>query len=319
MASHAAPPPIAGTTIDPPPADVPAFAERLDRTAVGGIGYRALRRYSNANVGLLAAGTAYFLLLSLFSLLAFSYGVIAVIGAEDLATRLTDAVGDALPGLVGEDGIDPDLLRTAGRTAGIVGLLLMLYSSLGAVGGASSAMHLVFGAPPDPRPFVKAKARHLATLLMVAPLILISVASVSLTSDLIRPLLETLGLDSGPVRAGLTGLGLLVGFGIDVLILWLLLGRLGGIRPHARPRLVASLIGAVALGVVKQLLETIVAWSLDKPQYGAFAAPLAALVILSLLAQVLYATAAIAAGISDADVPLEELAPVGEPDDDKAT
>ena len=37
----AAPPPMAGTPIDPAPKDVPVWAERLDQTMVGGIAYRA--------------------------------------------------------------------------------------------------------------------------------------------------------------------------------------------------------------------------------------------------------------------------------------
>ena len=83
---------------------------------------------------------------------------------------------------------------------------------------------------------------------------------------------------------------------MDVLILWILLGRLGGIRPLRRPRLIASLVGAVAVGAIKLLLEAIVAWCLDKPRYGAFAAPLAVLFVLSLLATVLYGSAALAGG-----------------------
>ena len=63
MASAAAPPPIEGTPIDPPPAEVPGFAEKLDRTAVGGIGYRALRSYTHANDALLTSGTAYYMFL----------------------------------------------------------------------------------------------------------------------------------------------------------------------------------------------------------------------------------------------------------------
>lgn len=308
----AAPPPIEGTAVDPPPKPVPAFAERLDRAAVGAVAYRAMRRYSYANVGLLANGTAYYLFLSLFSLLAFAYGVVTVIGADNLAATLTDALNEALPGLIGEEGIDPAQLRSTGATAGVIGLLVLLYSGLGAVGAAGKSLHLIFGAPPDPRNFVKAKARHLLILLGVAPLIVVSFASASLTSDLLRPALETLGLDSGPVRTALAGAGLLVGYAIDVLILWVLLGYLGGIRPPRRPRLIASLIGAVAIGIVKQLLDLIITWSLDKPQYGAFAAPLAVLFVLSLLSNVLYASAAIAAGIGDREVPLEELEPTPE-------
>ncbi len=310
VAMSAAPPPIAGTPIDPAPKEVPAWAERLDQTTIGGIAYRALRRYSYANVGLLAAGTAYFLLLALLSLLALGYGVAAIVGADHLSKTLTDALTEALPGLIGEEGIDPDQLRSTGRTAGLVGLVLLLYAGLGAVNGAGRAMHLIMGAPPDPRAFPAAKARQLVTLLMIVPLVVVSFASASLTSSLLRPVLEAIGIDGGPLPALIGGLGLLAGFGLDVLILWLLLGRLGGIRPNPRPRLVASLLGAVVVGVIKQLLGLIVAWSVDKPQYGAFAAPIAALFVLSLLSTALYVTASVAAAISDADVPLEALEPI---------
>jgi membrane protein len=311
MAPSAAPPPIVGIAIDPPPKQVPAFATTLDRTTVGGIGYRAMRRYSFGNVGLLANGTAYYLFLSLFALLAFTYGIIAVLGADQLSTTMTEALNNAFPGVVGDEGIDPETLRSAGRTAGIIGLVVLLFSTLGAVNGASSSMHLIFGAPPDPRSFVKAKARHLLILVGVAPLILVSFASTAVTSQLADPVLEALGWEGQGVRTALTGLGLVTGFLVDVLILWILLGHLGGIRPHRRPRLVASLLGAVAVGLVKQLLDAIMTWALDKPQYGAFAAPIAVLFILQLLSLVLYGSACLAAGISDSGVPLEELEPSG--------
>jgi uncharacterized BrkB/YihY/UPF0761 family membrane protein len=146
-------------------------------------------------------------------------------------------------------------------------------------------------------------------LIVIAPLAVVSFGSASLTSSLIGPVLEVMGWESAPIRTALVGVGLALGFLVDLSILWILLGRLGGIRPHRRPRLIASLIGAVTAGVIKQLLEEIVAWSLDKPQYGAFAAPLAILLVLSLLAAVLYGSAALAGGISDRQVPLAELQP----------
>lgn len=138
---------------------------------------------------------------------------------------------------------------------------------------------------------------------------MVSFASASPTSSLIVPVLEALGLGLGVHRATLIVVGLTVGLVVDVVILWILLGRLGGIRPYRGPRLIASLIGAVAVGAIKQLLEVIVAWCLDKPQYGVFAAPLAILFVLSLLATVLYASAALAGGISDRRVPLAKLQP----------
>ncbi len=313
MPPAAAPPPITGIPVDPPPKEVPAFAEKLDQSTVGGIGYRALRRYSYGKVGLLANGTAYYLFLSLFALLALAYGIIALVGADDLSQQLTEALDNAFPGVVGDEGIDPDTLRTAGRTAGVIGLLILLYSALGAVSGATKSLHLIFGAPPDPRSFPKAKARALGILLVVAPLILISFASSGVASQLADPVLEALGMDGGAARVGIGALGLAIGFAVDVLILWILLGNLGGIRPHTRPHLIASLTGAVAIGLIKQLLDAIMSWALDKPQYGAFAAPIAVLFILQLLSLVLYGSACLAAGISDSEVALEDLEPTRQP------
>src|SRR4051812_23745714 len=299
MAAAAATPPIAGTTIDPPPREVPRYAERLDRTVLGGIAYRAMGRYTYAHVGLLSSGTAYYLFVSLFSLLTVVYGVFAIVEADRLAQVLTDALANALPGLVGDDGIDADQLRSTGSTAGLIGLVFLLYSGLGAIGGASISMHVIFGAPPDPRSFVNARARHLLLLITIAPLLVVSFGSASLASSLIRPALDAIGWNPAPSGAALTSVGLVVGFVVDALLLWILLGRLGGIRPHRRPRLIASLIGAVAVGAIKLMMEVIVEWCLDKPQYGAFAAPLAILFVLSLLTTVLYASAALAGGISD--------------------
>jgi uncharacterized BrkB/YihY/UPF0761 family membrane protein len=297
--STAAPAPIIGEPIDPLPSSVPQVAERLDRFAVGGVAYRAARRYSYANAGLLAAGTAYYLLLAVLSLVAFAYGVIAIVGADALAGRLTDVLSEAMPNLIGEGGIDPEQLRSAGQTVGVIGLGVLLYSSLGAVGGASRSMHVIYGALPDPRTMVRAKARHLAMLLVVAPLILVSFSSSGLASSVARPVLEAIGLDSGVLRTALAAGGIVVGFAVDVLVFWILLGNLGGIRPHRKPRLRASLFGAACSMVLKQLLQVIVAWSLAKPQYGAFAAPLAVLFVLSLLSTVLYLSAALAGGMSD--------------------
>src|SRR5215213_9270354 len=221
MVSAAAPPPILGDPIDPPAKSVPPVAERLDRWAIGGIAYRAARRYSYATVGLLAAGTAYYLFLAMLSLLAFTYGVIAIVGADELATRLTDAISDALPTLVGSQGIDPDQL------------------------------HLIRG-----------RTRHLLVLLGVTPLLLVSFSSAALASTLVGPLLDAAGLHSGWIRGVLASGGLVLGYAVDVLVLWILVGNLGGIRPHRKPRLFAARAGAACAQVENQLLTVIVAWSL---------------------------------------------------------
>ncbi len=293
----AALPPIAGIHTDPEPPPIPPFVRKLDAIAVGGIGYRALRRYSVAKVGLLANGTAYYLFLALFSILAFAFGIAALLGADWMAQWLTDALEQALPGVIGEQGIDPAALKATGATAGVLGLLVLLYSGTGAVSGAAASMHLIYGAPPDPRNFVLGKVRAGAILVAVGPFIALSFVTVEVARQLL----------------GVPWPGYLLGLGVDFLILWLLLGILGGIRPEPFPRKVAAGVGAVGMALVKTLLGAIMAWALDKPQYGVFAAPLAILLILQLFSLVLYLSACLAAGISDKDVPIEEFMPGAEP------
>lgn len=305
----AAPPPINGEPNDPPQREVPDYAERLDGFAVTGVGYRAMRRYSHANIGLLAAGSAYYLFLSLLSLLAFAYGIIAVAGADEIAKWLTETLEESLPGLIGDEGIDPSQLRASGATAGIAGLVIMLYSSLKSVTGASKSMHIIYGAPPDPRNFVMAKLRAAGILLLVAPLVLLSFASASLATGILDDLLSSMGFSGEATRISLSVAGVIIGFALDFLIIWLLLGLLGGIKPNTRPRIIASVIGAVAALAIKNLMSAIISWSLDKPEYGALAIPLALLFVFSLLSTVLYSAAAIVAGISDREKPLEELVP----------
>lgn len=144
MATTAAPPPIPGKVIDPPQKDPPQIVETIDeKSSVAGIAYRAFSRFSYSKATLLAAGTTYYLFLAMFALLAFAFGIAAAFGTEEFTVHLTNALHEALPGLVGAEGIDPAQLRAVGRSSSLLGLVLLLYAGGGAMGAASSSMHLI--------------------------------------------------------------------------------------------------------------------------------------------------------------------------------
>ena len=107
MPPCAALPPVVGTPVDQPPEQVPACATKLDSTTVGGIGHRALRRHFFGNVGLLANGTAYYLFLSLFALLALTCGIITVLGARPAVYRDDRGFEQRIPRRGACRGIDP--------------------------------------------------------------------------------------------------------------------------------------------------------------------------------------------------------------------
>ncbi|MCB0915839.1 MAG: YihY/virulence factor BrkB family protein [Actinobacteria bacterium] len=306
------PPPVSGSAIDPPPKETPKKVrqwgnkDNLVGTIVG-VGYRAFYRFSHAKVPLLAAGTTYYLFFSIFALLAFAYGLAATIGSEQISSYVTEALGEAFPGLVGDGRLDPDQLRAAGQTASILGLVGLLYGGLGGVNAAYQSVHLVYGAPKDPRNIVVAKLRLLGWLLALAPLILLSFVASTVTSTFAGRVFEAIGLERGGTTILLQiGAGVLT-LAVDFLIVYLILSHFGGVRPDRRSRVVGAIFGAIAIEVLKRAMTVILAFAIDKPQYGALTAPIGILLVLYLQSMALYVSAALAAGAADRNVPLSEL------------
>jgi membrane protein len=307
MSTLAAPPPIPGRPIDPPPKGNARVIRMIDdKSRAAGIGFRAFLRFMGARASLLAAGTTYYLFLAFFALVALAFGVAALIGSQRLAETIAQAIETAFPGMVGGgSGLD-EQLRSFGSASSIIGLLVLLYSGAGAMTAASNSIHLIYGAPPDPRNIVWAKARLIGWMLIIAPLILLSFAPSLLVTSLAQPILDAIGFPEGTGQVLLISLSLAVSVGLNFLVMYWLLGSMGGIRPRRSARLVGASVGAVAVELLKYLMASIVAWAVARPQYGAFAVPIAALFVLYLLTITLYASAALAAGIAEKDEPLVE-------------
>jgi uncharacterized BrkB/YihY/UPF0761 family membrane protein len=312
MAITTSPPPIHGEPIDPAPKPTPKAVRRFEQRddalgALVGALYRSYLRFSHANATLLAAGTTYYMFLAMFSIIAFGYGVTAWLGADQIAEYLTEAIGEAFPGLLGDDGIDPATLRAVGQTAGIIGLLGLFYGGGGAVIAASKSMHLLYGAPKDARNFVVARIIALLWLLAIGPMILVSFVASSFTSDLSDRVFEALNISwEGPgVLLAVAAVALTLG--LNFAIIYLLLGNLGGIRPPRRARVIGAAVGAVITELLKSAMTLLVGFTIDQPEYGALAAPIGILFVLFLLSMALYSSAALTAGVTDKDVPLELL------------
>lgn len=306
--------PIPGRVLDPPPRAAPDAVRRLDdvdgaASVAAGVGYRALKRFSVARATLLAAGTTYYVFLALFSLVALGYGVTALLGADQISDYLTRALGEAFPGLIGDEGIDPDLLRSIGQTAGLIGLVAMLYSGGGAMAATSGSIHLVYGAPLDPRNFVLKRIRLLGWLLVVGPLILASLVAGIATQNFSSRVLDLFGWEGTTDLVIVQVLATLLTLALNFLVVCLVLGRLGGIRPPTRSLVIGSLAGAVALQLLRVVMGLVLKVSADKPQYGALTLPIGILIVLYLNTLALFAASALTAGIAERSVPIAEILP----------
>ena len=313
VAVSTAPPPIPGDPIDPPPKQTPAKIKELDAksgslSAGVGVGFRAYNRFSQSKAPLLAAGTTYYLFLAMFSILAFGYGLAAILGTDEMAAYMTEAIGNAFPGLLGDKGINPSQLRAIGQATSLVGLIGLVYGGGGAVGAAMQSIHLIYGAPADPRNFLLAKVRQLLWLAAIGPLILLSFAASAFTADASDKVLSTIGINNAGTGIVLRVVTLLLTLLVNFAIVYLLLSHFGGIRPPRHALVVGSATGAVVFEVLKLLMAGLIRFTVDKPQYGALAAPIGILFVLFLQCLTLYLMASLTAGVADKDVPLEALA-----------
>jgi len=292
-------PKIPGEALDPPPKVFDAAQQVLDeRHAAAGVLFRAWHRFVFARAPLLTAGTTYYLFLSLISLVAFGYGLVALIGADQLSVWLTDALNSAFPGLVGDEALSPEDLRSYGTTASIGGLLVMGLAGTSSVNAASQSLHILYGAPKDPRNIALRRTRMFGQLILLGLLILLSFIPSVLISTLAEPLRDTLGVDASVNPSLILVVTLCIALTLNFVVLWLLLSRHGGIRPSKRAIRIGAGAGAVVIETVKYSTAGIIAWSLDKPQYGAFAVPITVMLVLYLLSMSLYASAALTAAVA---------------------
>ncbi len=295
----AIPAPIPGKPMDPPQKEFTGTLRKIDaRSETAGAGYRAFLRFSYTNTTLLAAGTTYYAFLALFALVVFAFGLATLIGGEHLATTVTESLNRAFPGLIGDQGVSPSTLEQVGQTTSVIGLVSLLITGSGAMLALSKSLHLIYGVPKDSRNYILARARLLAWMLLLVPLMALSFVPSVIIGNFAGPVMEFLGLQgwlSSVILFGLTGV---LALALNAVVIWFMLGHLGGVKPARTPLLVGTAVGAVGIEILKYLLSFIIAWSVSKPQYGAFAAPIAMLLVLWLETLVVYVAACITAGIA---------------------
>jgi membrane protein len=297
--------PIPGELVDPPVKELPERVRLLQARddAVGAgltIGMRTTFRFTYSRATLLAAGTTYYLFLALFSILTLAYGVTAALGADRLSSYITEALSQAFPGLVGGGAvIDPDQLRSVAQTTTIVSLVGLLYGATGAVLAASRSVHAIYGAPNNPRNIVWLRVWAFGWFLVLAPLVLLSFVTTSLTASFSGRLMGALGLEWEGSTLVLTVTAAVLTMVLNFLVVYVVLGRLGGIRPARRPRLAGAAVGSVVIEVLKQAMALLVGLVITKPQYGALAAPIGIMFVLYLQSSALYGVASLTAALAE--------------------
>ncbi|MDF5751313.1 YihY/virulence factor BrkB family protein [Spongiactinospora sp. TRM90649] len=254
---------------------------------------RTFQRYQVTSGDRLAGAVTYFAFLSFFPLIALAYALVGYVvtvspGALD---TLQKAIEEQLPGLAGQLSLTE--VSEARVGAGIIGLLGLLYSGLGAVDALRQALREIWLTTRPPLNFFVAKLRDLLALVMVGATLLVSVGVGGAATGATAAVAGWLGLSESPAsEAGLWGVGLLVSVAADTLVFLVVLGWLAEASAPFRVLLRGSLFGAVGFGVLKQVAALVLGGTLGNPVYGTFAVIVGLLVWINLSARiVLYAAA----------------------------
>ncbi|MER6943455.1 YihY/virulence factor BrkB family protein [Nonomuraea sp. NPDC000554] len=267
---------------------------------------RTVQRYQVNTGDRLAGAVTYFAFLSFFPLVALAFAVFGYVlsNNEKALNALNAAIAKQLPGLTSQ--LDLTSIAQAKQTAGIIGLLGLLYAGLGAMDALRGALREISMTTTPPLNFFLGKLRDLASLVLLGLTMLASALVTGFATQATTFLVRFLHLDATPFnKGGLFAGGLLASLAADWLMFLILLGWVG--RPTQPFRVIArgALLGAIGFGLLKQLAGLLLGATLSNPVYGAFAVIVGLLLWINLSARlVLYVAAwTSTAGLSPPPVP----------------
>src|SRR5690606_31710084 len=235
-----------------------------------------------------------FAFLSFFPLIALAFAVVGYAVEVDPNARsyLETAIDEQLPGLSQQLPIDQ--VAQARTGAGVIGLLGLAYTGLGAVGALREALHTMWMKSVSDGPnFLVAKAIDLAVTAVLGTALLASVALTGVAQAATGWLLGLVGLDGSFTAAAATRLlGLAIAIGADLLIFLVLFSRLSGTRRPWRLLWRGALLAAVGFEVLKAAGALLIGGTLANPVYASFAVLVGLLVWLNIvLRMVMFAAA----------------------------
>lgn len=271
---------------------------------------RTVQRYQAQSGDRLAGGVTYFAFLSFFPLIALAFALLGyvVTVSATVAGALETAITERLPGLAGQ--LDLTAIKDAKTTAGVIGLLGLLYAGLGAVDALRGALREISMTTSPAFSFVRAKLRDLASLLMLGVTLIVSVLVGGLATQATTMVANFLFSGSSPVVTVLTGLvGLAGSVAADWVLFMIALGWVGRFAQPFRVLARGALLGAIGFGVLKQLASLLLAGTLSNPIYGAFAVMVGLLLWINFSTRLILYVAAWTATAGGAPPPAPSPAP----------
>lgn len=249
---------------------------------------RMVQHYGQVKGNLHAGAITYFAFLSFFPLLALTFFAVGLVSQvyPDANDQVRAVIQGIFPGLVGNDEgqVPLDTVRSFSGVAGVIGLVGVLYTGSGFIQVLREALTFVFERPQSTAAFPQQKLADVLAMATIGSALLISVALGGGISRLSTVLLDLVGLDDDLAWV-LSGLALLVGFGVNTLLFFLMFRQLARPEAPAKSLWQGALLSAVAFELLKQVASTLLTATKEQPAFQAFGIALILLIWINYFAR----------------------------------
>lgn len=255
---------------------------------------RMLQHYGAVKGNNQAGAVTYFGFLSFFPILALAFFVVGYVAQvyPEAREALTEAIDEVLPGLVGEGSgqISLDSVRRFASTAGLIGLVGVLYSGLNWLSALRDGLLVIFELPAKEQPnFVVGKLRDLSTLAILGVTLLLSVSLSGVVTGFSREFLDLLGLGA-ELSWVLTIISVLIGGLVSMVLFFVMFKLLARPEESDRTLWYGALVGAIGFEALKWASSYLIGMTKGQPAFQAFGISLILLVWINYFARVvLYA------------------------------
>jgi membrane protein len=260
------------------------------RSTVFDHAYRSVRHYSRVNGSGLAGSVTYYAFLSFFPILAIGFFMVGYVSRLYPSARdnLERGVSTLLPHLLGSGPgeIRLSTFQNAAGTAGLLGLVGLMYTGLSWLTGMRRALETTFEMPRSEYPsFVVGKLRDLAFLAVVGLSLVLSIAVTGVVTGSSTWLLDLVDLGHG-LGWTVHVLGALVGTVTNVLLFYTLFRLVARPELPTRALLHGALVGAVGFEILKLGSTLLLVSARGKPAFQAFGIALIVLIWINYFSRV---------------------------------
>jgi membrane protein len=252
---------------------------------------RTQEHFGETKAGQQAGAVTYFGFLSIFPVLALAFFFVGYFASvfPDAQETLVTAIESMFPGLIGDgpNQLQIEDFQSSAATAGVIGLVGLLYSGLGWLSALRRALITVFELPEREQPnFVMGKVRDLIALVIIGTVLLFAVAFTGLVSGFSSDLLEWAGLDT---ELGWTVDLLTIGLGLlaNAVLFFAVFRLLAAPDLPNRAMWSGALLGAVGFEILKQISEVLIRATQGNPAFQVFGLALILLVWINYFSRVI--------------------------------